>query len=130
MIDAELNNRILKLAPIYAVSNNAPNSFETLAASPSLVVWSGASDRTIYGAPNVNWAFRAWHDSLHLKLNAPFSLEGETRVALEQCRLIGSDTWAKIVMGEVVGQTEYFNKYGTFPADQVAFMINYLKGIV
>jgi hypothetical protein len=132
MIDAELNSRILKLAPKHMVSDNAPYSFETLSASsPSgLVVWSGASDKTIYGDPSVNWAFRAWHDSLHLKLGADFSLQGERIVALEQCRVIGSDAWAKIVMGEVVGQVEYLNKYGTFPADQMAFMRNWLKGIL
>jgi hypothetical protein len=132
MIDAELNSRILKLSPKHSVSDHAPYSFESLKASSvsGLVVWSGASDKTIYGAPSVNWAFRAWHDSLHLKLNAPFTLEGETLVALEQCRLIGSDQWAKIIMGEVIGQVEYLNKYGTFPADQIEFMRKWLKGIL
>lgn len=126
-----LNSRIMSLAPKHSVSDMAPHSFETLKANCGrLVVWSGGSDKTIYGDRAVNWAFRAWHDSLHLKLNAPFTEAGETQVALEQARIIGSDTWGKIIIGEVVGQTEYFNKFGHFPADQVEFMRNYLKGLI
>ena len=132
MLSAELNSRILKLAPKHSVSDHAPCSMVTLADSRTsgLVVWSGASDSTIYGDRAINWAFRAWHDSLHLALNADFSMQGEKLVALEQCRLIGSDAMAKIIMGEVVGQVEYLNKYGHFPTDQFVFMRNYLKGII
>lgn len=131
MINSELNSRIVSLAPKHSVSDIAPYSFETLRANCGrLVVWAGASDHTIYGDRSVNWAFRAWHDSLHISLQADFSLAGERIVALEQCRLIGSDLMAKIIMGEVVGQVEYLNKYGHFPIDQVEFMSNYLKGII
>lgn len=131
MINAELNSRILRLAPKFEAQDNAPYSFETLKAnSGRLVVWSGASDQTIYGDAKVNHAFRAWHDSLHLKLDADFSFEGERRVAAEQARLIGSDSMGLIIMAEVVGQVEYLNKYGHFPVDQVQFLRNYLKGII
>lgn len=119
-----LNAAILKQVKTlkYSVADTAPSTFEDLIKAPSLIVWSGASDRTIYGDPAVNWAFRAWHDSLHLKLNAPFTLEGEKRVALEQARLVDSDAIARIILAEVVGQAEYFAKQGEFPVDQVAFI--------
>jgi hypothetical protein len=131
MISNALNSRIISLAPKHSVSDSAPYSFETLRANVGgLVVWAGASDNTIYGDRAVNWAFRAWHDSLHLKLGADFSETGERLVALEQARLIGSDTMGHILMAEIVGQMEYFNKFGHFPVDQAAFMTNYLKGMI
>lgn len=132
MLDAEFNSKILRLAPRFTAKDDAPSSFETLKASATggLVVWSGASDKTIYGDAFVNWSFRAWHDSIHLKLNADFSLEGEKRVAIEQCRIIQSDALARVIMGESIGQVEYFLKYGFFPVDQMTFMRNYLKGIL
>jgi hypothetical protein len=132
MLDVNLNEKILRLAPKFEAKEFAPDSFAKLRANitSGLVVWSGASENTIYGDPIVNHAFRAWHDSTHIRLNADFSPEGEKRVALEQARLIGSDMWAKILIGEVVGQAEYFAKYGKFPANQVEFMVNYLKGVL
>jgi hypothetical protein len=130
MIDATLNYKIKKLAPKFSASDFAPDTFEKLRSNSvsGLVVWAGASDSTIYGDPSVNHAFRAWHDSLHLKLNAPFTLEGERLVAIEQARLVGSDTMGNILIGEIVGQAEYFAKHGEFPANQVEFMLNWLKG--
>ena len=130
MLDAELNRKIIRLAPTHVARDTAPGTFQELAGqrvAGRLVVWSGASDLTIYGDARVNHAFRAWHDALHLSLNAPFTLEGETRVAIEQARLIGSDAWAHVVLAEVVGQAEYLAKHGSFPADQTAFILSYLK---
>ena len=85
MLSYELNSKILKLAQRHTVKDIAPDSFASLkgASTSGLVVYSGGSDNTIYGDPRVNWAFRAWHDKLHLDLNAPFTLQGETLVGLE-----------------------------------------------
>lgn len=128
-LDAELNRKILKLAPKFEAKDMAPHSYETLklASVSGLVVWAGASEGTIYGCPTVNHAFRAWHDSLHLKLNAPFTLEGEARVAREQARILGGDVHGAVILGEIVGQAEHFAKFGEFPTDQMAFMLQYLK---
>lgn len=128
MICNELNNRIIQLAPKYEVSAFAPDTFETLNRNVGkLVVWCGGSDNTIYGDARVNWAFRAWHDSLHLKMQAGFDLEGETRVAYEQARIIGGK-YAEILLAEIIGQAEYFKKFGQFPENQVQFIKEYLKG--
>jgi hypothetical protein len=129
MIDSELNRRIIALAPKFQASDYAPSTFEALKeqSTGSPVVWSGASDATIYGAASVNHAFRAWHDSLHLKLNAPFNMHGERIVALEQARLIGSDTYGHLIIAEVIGQAEHYALTGQFPTDQKAFVIEYLR---
>ena len=127
-----LNSKIKKLTPKFEVNDVAPSTFEELKRSTTskLVVWSGNSDRTIYGDFKVNYAFRAWHDALHLKLNAPLTLEGETLVALEQARLLRSDVLGDIMMAEVVSQGEFFIKNGHFPIDQVEFIKNVLKGVL
>ena len=117
------------MAPKFTAQDNAPDTLESLTRNCGrLVVWGGGSDRTIYGEASVNHAFRAWHDSLHLRLTAPFTLEGETLVALEQARLCRNDALGDILMAEIVGQAHYFAKYGTFPVDQMAFITAYLKG--
>jgi hypothetical protein len=87
MLSAELNRKILKLAPRHTVKD----------------------------------------DALHLSLNAPFTLIGETLVGREQARLIGSDYFGLIMLSEVVGQVLYFIEHGDFPVDQVHFLVNYLK---
>lgn len=127
----DLNRMILKLAPKHSVSDHAPSTFAELSASATsgLVVWAGGSDKTIYGDASTNHAFRAWHDSLHLKLNAPFTLAGETRVALHQASLVGGDLMGNLIMAEVVGQAEHMAKTGHFPADQVKFIMEYMRGI-
>lgn len=127
MLSSLLNEKLIKIAPKHEISDYAPSSYKELFESSKLIVWSGASEATIYDDKQVNYAFRAWHDSLHIKLNADFTLEGETRVALEQARLIDSDKLAKILLAEVIGQAEYFAKHGEFPIDQIAFIERYLK---
>lgn len=129
MLSYELNSKILKLAPIHIAKPVAPDTLESLirASVSPMVVYDGGSENTIYGDTKVNHAFRAWHDALHIKLNAPFTREGETLVGLEQARILGG-SYSEIVMAEVVGQVEYFEKYRDFPSNQVEFCINYLKG--
>lgn len=129
MFNAEFNSKILRLAPKHEAKDTAPDTFASLLANKysRLVVWAGASEKTIYGDPSVNWAFRAWHDALHIKLNADFTLQGEILVAREQATLIDSDAMASLIMAEVQGQAEYFAKHGEFPVDQQQFIMEYLK---
>jgi hypothetical protein len=127
--DSQLNRLITILAPKHTVADVAPESFESLSRAGKLVVWAGASEGTVYGDALVNYAFRAWHDSLHLKLQAPFTLQGETVVALEQARILGlhSRTWASLVMAEVLGQASYLAETGMFPKDQVRFTLDAMR---
>lgn len=126
-----LNEKILDIATSlnYSVSDRAPGTYEALRAQSNglMVVWAGASDGTIYGDRRVNWAFRAWHDSLHLALNADFTLTGELLVAKEQARILGGQL-GEIILAEVEGQAGYYAANGYFPEDQVTFMRDYLAG--
>jgi hypothetical protein len=94
------------------------------------VIWSGASDNTIFGCAEHNYAFRAWHDALHYKHQTPFSLAGEAQTVYAQVyqlvRCYGDDDevadWACMLLTEVIGQAEYNVRLGEFPLDQRVFM--------
>lgn len=130
LLDASLNQKIMRLAPAHRVADHAPGSYEELRRLDSgLVVWAGASESTIYGDRAVNWAFRAWHDSLHIRLNAPFTAEGEARVAYEQARILGG-FHGRVMLAEVIDQGRVFLETGSFPTDQVSFMARILKGVL
>lgn len=124
----ELNRAVLSQVKglRYRAALVAPDTFEELQRHiGELVVYSGDSDKTIYGDSRVNLAFRAWHDRLHLRLQTPFTLEGETLVARYQANRLGG-VLGDIIMAEVVGQAEYFKTHGSFPVDQSEFMRRYL----
>ena len=90
---------------------------------------------TIWGCRETNYAFRAWHDWHHLKLDAPFDLAGEIAVANSQAgdliNLYGaaaSRPWRKLLEIEVVGQAQYMAYHGQFPTDQSGFTRHVLAG--
>lgn len=104
-------------------------------------VWTGASDRTIFGDPAVNHAFRAWHDLGHIMLQAPFTPEGEEEVCALQMRQLarimhGGRSGDEIkfmchmLSAEVNGQIAYEKLTGQFPEDQRAFMLQHLFRLV
>lgn len=105
------------------------------ATTGRLKVWQGASDRTIFGDPCINWAFRAWHDYCHVVGKHGFTLEGERLTATRQIRNmraaygysgVARVGWDKVLWIEVVEQAEHFAATGAFPVDQRAFMLNRL----
>lgn len=118
----------------YDVAESAPSSLEELNAqidaTGRMLVYSGNSDCTVYGSPEVNWAFRAWHDWCHWKAQHPFNLAGE-RACLEMqrqhLRTVYGDThpdlpvWDAVLEAEVIGQATYHDATGEFPVDQVTF---------
>ena len=122
----------------FDVLNDAPGSFDELqdyyAKTGRLAVWSGASDATIFGNCEVNYAFRAWHDWTHLTYNLPFTLDGERETARRQRedlrKVFGNgavtEWFSALIECEVTGQAEAFAKTGQFPADQVAFTLAWL----
>lgn len=53
-----------------------------------ILVWSGGSDCTVYASKEVNHAFRAWHDYIHITMGATFTKAGEALVCDKQKRQI------------------------------------------
>ena len=105
----------------------------------TVMVWTGASDNTIFGDPAVNWAFRAWHDYVHILWNLEFTPVGEAEVCAiqqQQARQYMEDRGysparieavVQLLEAEVNGQIEYQQKHGNFPEDQREFTKNYVR---
>ena len=129
----------------YDVAEDAPSTLEALTAHIArkgrMLVYSGASDATIFGDREHNYAFRAWHDWHHWKRQLPFTPEGEREVARHQendlYRVYGQPrteeeqlrrrTHARLIDCEINGQIKYAqNHNGEFPKDQIAFARMYL----
>lgn len=92
-------------------------------------IWTGASDKTIFGDAGINIYFRAWHDYLHLKHDLGYDFIGETAVAQIQMAMLPKE-WhfeRMLVNSEVVGQALYFMKHGKFIEDQRKFTITFLE---
>lgn len=119
----------------YDVSADAPQTYLDMLRhylyARRICVWSGASQTTIFGDEEVNWAFRAWHDWCHITLRQPFTLDGEERCAKEQCahllRWYGDSPqtrqWMEYVKAEVIGQRMHYDRHGKFPDNQMAFVL-------
>ncbi len=123
----------------FDVSANAPDTFEKLAAhvqeTGRMLVWNGASEHTIFGDDETNFAFRAWHDFCHVKGGFPFTPEGEAKAAAMQIEHIRavygytpeSDYMARLIDAEVNGQVGYATMHNDeFPSNQAAFVRHYL----
>lgn len=122
-----------RLFPLgFDVASEAPDTLDKLnqqMASGRMTVWNGASDQTIYGDAETNYAFRAWHDWAHWRYQLPFNREGERAAAFVQiahlARLYGDDTdvsdMAALVLADVVGQVDEFAATGDYPRNQRGF---------
>jgi hypothetical protein len=129
-----LNEIVLAAAPRgWHAADHAPASVADLhacAAGSGLVVWAGASDGTIFGAPAVNHAFRAWHDALHLATGAGFDPTAEVwlgRVQAAATARISGDLAADLVWLEVAGQALEYQRTGRFVMDQLAWTLAQLR---
>jgi hypothetical protein len=126
-----INNAVLTMAKglRYTVADLAPNTTADLfnQGNTNLVIWSGASDATIYGDAHVNWAFRAWHDALHIKHGLIFSIDAEIELARIQASQCSSVLMAELVYCEIAGQAEALRQTGKFISDQAAFTLQYLQ---
>lgn len=127
-LSPELNAAILAMAPSFTVSDHAPATMQELAQCERLIVWAGGSDHTIYADRAVNWAFRAWHDSVHLRYAFPFDIAGETLTCEMQILQLRQrwpsmpERWARIIRAEIIGQALHLERFGQFPTDQYAFI--------
>jgi hypothetical protein len=123
---------------VTADQNAAPYSLDTLkahvAVTGRILVWSGASDHTIFDCAETNWAFRAWHDWCHWRHNLPFTVAGERAVATIQKEHLATvypgrselARWQRLGDIEVCEQVEHLTTTGQFVADQMAFTVERL----
>lgn len=117
----------------------APSTYRELVdrfeSGKRFVVASEGSTNTIYGDPEVNYAFRAWHDWTHWRGQCGFSLVHESFVCADQIKLLrelygwNDETrkWARLLHAEIIGQKQAHDTTGRFPMDQRAFVTHYLE---
>lgn len=88
------------------------------------------SDNTIFGSPEVNWLFRAWHDYCHVMVNGGFDRPGELAAMRLMCDHISAHSGLtdaekalcmELVRIEVKGQVDYYLATGMFPENQFDF---------
>lgn len=95
-------------------------------------IWTGTSDNTIFGDPQINHFFRAWHDYIHIKYNQSFNFGGESTVATIQCSQLPTD-WIferELITAEVFGQNQYYRIHREYVVDQRQFCYDYLFNTV
>jgi hypothetical protein len=116
----------------------APHSLEELQNAVDTKPFRGLfpvsmdySEKTIFEHPHINMMGRVWHDLLHYELAAPFNTQGELAVAQVQVQDLleagGNVLHAKLLTIDVVGQNEYFEKWGHYPDDQKEFVRDYFN---
>ena len=126
-----INNTILRDASNlpYRVASVAPSTYGDLVSCPSLVIWDGASDKTVFQSEAVNWAFRAIHDALHLETGLTFDPMHEIELGLIQASRQSSDLMRELIYCEIVmGAVEYI-KTNDFILDQQGYTCNHLKSL-
>jgi hypothetical protein len=128
---------VMNMAPRHRPTRCAPDSFTKLKAweaqsvpGEAMPVYDRGCDKTIYSHPRYNYAFRAWHDRVHLDLDAGFGKMDEIRVCNEQVRqarerfvMLGlNEDDIRALTADVAGQVLYYYKYGEFVDDQSMFV--------
>lgn len=92
-------------------------------------VWTGSSDKTIFGEAKVNHMFRAWHDYIHISQHIGYDIPGEVLVCeIQKAQL--PDHWIlekELIQSEVVGQVLHFDRFNEFVKDQRRFTVKYIQ---
>ncbi len=119
--------------PRFEVADIAPETLADVVShfkdTGKLKIWAGASELTIWGAPEHNWLFRAWHDFGHILSLGQFNAAGESQVCKLQQSQVASTSLQRALQVEIMGQLQYQTNIGHFPVNQVEFFINQVKGV-
>ncbi|MCO4372747.1 hypothetical protein MTR10_11930 [Staphylococcus agnetis] len=118
------------------VGLDAPSTYDGLkadAAKGFLKVSTEHNTTSIYGASG-NLTFRTFHDYGHLLYARQFTTEDEVALARFQWQDLKGylpaewvDVCHCVYMADTVEQSLYEAQYGDFPADQKAFVLNFLQ---
>lgn len=134
---SNLESFVLNQAPRHHPACDAPDSYAGLVAwndaakvGDSMPVYDGGSHNTIYSHARYNYAFRAWHDRIHINLGLKFTLVDEIKVSNEHARQMASHRVmfglstedSKAMRADVAGQVMYYYKYGEYVRDQALFV--------
>ena len=129
-----------KTARSFRVADIAPHTYEEvihqIETHGIIVVWSGASEHTIFGDPEINYAFRAWHDWCHWRGGRDFSPAGEIAASRMQCahlrrslRRYAPHAGAGVKSSKLRSSARYVTESSTENSrvDQYAFVVDYLE---
>lgn len=132
-LDRYIRARVSELASRgwwWAVTDDAPETYAELRARferYGYIPISGASSQTsIYGSPSTNVLFRVWHDYLHIVYRQDFSVAGEMEIARRHVDELSHPRDKALIWADTAGQVEYYRRFGEFPTDQRAFVLDYL----
>lgn len=108
---------------------NAQNMFSDFNQG-LLKIWTGASENTIFGNPEINHKFRFIHDFYHCQNRLGFTAGDELLVNYIQQREFKKDGLSsfdrQLLNIETAGQILYYTLHNDFPADQREFTIGEL----
>jgi hypothetical protein len=118
----------------YAPHGRAPETLleiqqayrHSLIHSTHFPIWDGASDNTIYLTPEANYAFRFWHDMLHLALFADTVVVDEIELGHIHVGCVMAEFGmysleAALMRADTIEQSKYCEEHGHFPVDQLRF---------
>lgn len=118
---------LLRVAPKHFASENSPTTFEAVKkqAEPYGIyhVFNGGSTDTIFSERKYQYAYRAWHDSIHLRQNLSFGVPNELKVAVIQeqialaCSVDAHD--AKLLRLDLEAHISYLVAKGEHPVHQL-----------
>lgn len=126
---------LLDIAPRHFASEDSPTTFEAVKKQANAYgiyhVFNGGSTDTIFSERKYQYAYRAWHDSLHLAMGWDFSHESELKVAkLQETVAIawGMDKQdAKMLRLDLEAHIEYVYAKGEHPVKQIELISDCLK---
>ena len=127
----------------YKVSDDAPSTFKGIKdwynKHGYFLIYGGNSDTTIFTSPEINIKFRAFHDHGHYKYNLSFSFEDEKTLGKIQAVEVYNKALAMgypnalamkayyIILAEINGQIEYYEKYRKYLENQKEYILKYLN---
>lgn len=130
----ETEQFLLDVAPPHFASPDSPTSYEAVRAQAERYgiyhVFSGGSVDTVFSGRAIQYAYRAWHDSIHLKYNIDFSMESELEVAELQEKIAlaaGIDPRdAMILRLDLEAHIKYYYAKGEHPDRQIELITDCL----
>lgn len=128
-LSAQTEGWILSIAPPHVRSMKSPQTFEDVKEyfdkNGKYHVFEGGAklDETVFNTWEARWAYRAWHDSIHVQFDIPFEKKNELAVARIQESIALdygiSKRDAKILRLDLEAHIHYYYTTGEHPERQV-----------